>query len=106
LRDALSQKKQDKKLTFADRMKLRGKFNLEEDLNTLVRELRKFADSELLGKLSEEEAAKRLAIGTVVGKYHSVAVKLKGISVKDYIEARDLFVKALQEKTFDFTKSS
>jgi hypothetical protein len=97
LRDSLSSsKKQDKKLSFADRMKIRGKLNLDEDLNTLVRELRKFADSELLGKLSEEEAAKRLAIGTVVGKYHSVAMKLKGISVTDYVEARDLFVKLLE----------
>jgi len=33
-------------------MKLKGMFNLEEDLNTLIRELRKFADSEILSKLS------------------------------------------------------
>ena len=70
-------------------MKLRGKANLEEDLNMLIREMRKFADNELLSKLSEEEAAKRLAIGTVVGKYHSSAMKIRGITVDDYIKARD-----------------
>jgi hypothetical protein len=46
--------------------------------------MRNIAESELLSKLTEEEAAKRLAIGTVVGKYHNSALKLKGISVEDY----------------------
>jgi hypothetical protein len=54
--------------------------------------VRKFVDSEILSKLTQEEAAKRLAIGTVVGKYHTSAIKLKGISVGDYIKARDDFI--------------
>ena len=62
-------------------MKLRGKVSLEESYNELVREIRKYAESEIISKLSQEEAAKRLAIGTKVGKYHSVAMKLRGITV-------------------------
>jgi hypothetical protein len=61
----------------------------------LVRELRKFADFELLSKLTEEEAAKRLAIGTVVGKYHNIALKYRGLSVSDYNKAREEFIKIL-----------
>lgn len=62
-------------------MKLRGKVSLEENYNELVREIRKYAESEIISKLTQEEAAKRLAIGTKVGKYHNVAMKLKGITV-------------------------
>lgn len=46
-----------------------------------------------MSKLTQEEAAKRLAIGTKVGKYHSIAIKLRGITVKDYVVARDSFIK-------------
>ena len=34
--------------------------------------------------LSEYEAAKRIAIGTITGKYHQKALALKGITVKDF----------------------
>lgn len=77
-----------------------------EDVNLLIREMRKYAESELLGKLSQEEASKRLAIGTVVGKYHSNAIKLKGISVDDYLKARSEFMEILQGKTIDLNNSS
>lgn len=84
---------------------MRGAQNLTEDLNILIREMRKYADSELLGKLSQEEASKRLAIGTVVGKYHNNAIKLRGISVDDYVKARSEFIEILQEKIVDLQNS-
>ena len=37
-----------------------------------------------IGMLSEYEAAKRIAIGTITGKYHQKALALKGITVKDF----------------------
>jgi hypothetical protein len=37
-----------------------------------------------IGKLSEYEAAKRLGIGTITGKYHQKALALKGITLKDF----------------------
>lgn len=36
--------------------------------------------------------AKRLAIGTKVGKYHGKAMKIRGITVDDYIDARNYFI--------------
>lgn len=37
-----------------------------------------------IGQLNEYEAAKRMAIGTITGKYHQKALALKGITVKDF----------------------
>jgi hypothetical protein len=34
-----------------------------------------------------------LAIGTIQGKYHSSALKIGGLSVDDYLQARDKFIK-------------
>lgn len=59
-----------------------------------------------MSKLTQEEAAKRLAIGTKVGKYHSIAIKLRGITVKDYVVARDSFIKLHQEIICDYSKSA
>ena len=51
------------------------------DINALIKEIKSFSEDSILSKLSAKEAAQRLAIGTKVGKYHSVAMKLKGLSV-------------------------
>ena len=37
-----------------------------------------------IGQLNEYEAAKRMAIGTITGKYHQKALALKGITAKDF----------------------
>lgn len=38
-----------------------------------------------IGQLNEYEAAKRIGIGTITGKYHQKALALKGITVKDFL---------------------
>lgn len=60
---------------------LRQKHDYDADLNMLIKEMKNMTLENILNKLSEGEAAKRLAIGTVVGKYHQQALKIKGISV-------------------------
>ena len=45
------------------------------EINALLRELKRVCDNELLTNLTEEEAAKRLAIGTKTGKFHSKSNK-------------------------------
>lgn len=45
-----------------------------------------------IGQLSEFEAAKRMAIGTITGKYHQKALALKGITVKDFQVIKEQFV--------------
>ncbi len=52
------------------------------DINILIKEIKSFSEDTLLSQLTEIEAAKRLAIGTKVGKYHSTAMKIKGLSVE------------------------
>jgi hypothetical protein len=75
---------ENKKLTFAERLRIREERSMEGALNIILREIRSFSELELLTKLTEEEAAKRLAIGTVVGKYHKVALKYRGLSVESF----------------------
>lgn len=41
-----------------------------------------------IGQLNEYEAAKRIAIGTITGKYHQKALALKGITVKDFLQIK------------------
>eukprot|EP00828_Plagiopyla_frontata_P035476 TRINITY_DN4673_c0_g1_i3.p1 TRINITY_DN4673_c0_g1~~TRINITY_DN4673_c0_g1_i3.p1 ORF type:complete len:458 (-),score=95.11 TRINITY_DN4673_c0_g1_i3:707-2080(-) len=67
------------------------------DLNLLIKEIKAFCEDTLLSKLSEAEASKRLAIGTKVGKYHSKAMQIRGLSVDAYSRIRDSFVKKLEE---------
>jgi hypothetical protein len=44
-----------------------------------------------IGKLNEYEAAKRLSIGTITGKYHQKALALKDITVKHFLEIKNEF---------------
>jgi hypothetical protein len=99
-------KNETKKLTFAERVKIREEKGLEGDFLTLLREIRSFTEFELLSKLTEEEAAKRLAIGTVVGKYHKEALKCRGLTVEDFSYARNNFVEIIESQKVDLAKSS
>lgn len=94
LRDAeiKVQKEIHQKQTFHDRVVKRQKHDYDADLAQLIKELKNLSQDNILTNLSEVEAAKRLAIGTKVGKYHQQAMKIKGISVQDYVVARDNFV--------------
>jgi hypothetical protein len=60
----------------------------------------------MLSSLTPEEAAKRLAIGTKVGKYHKTALRFCGISVEDYRVMRDEMVSILESNKIDFEHSS
>jgi hypothetical protein len=44
-----------------------------------------------IGQLNEYEAAKRIGIGTITGKYHQKALALKGITVKDFQKIKEEF---------------
>ena len=53
-------------------------------LDSLVKEVKGIAEGNILSKLTESEAAKRLAIGTKVGKYHQNALKMRGLTVEEF----------------------
>lgn len=85
-------KGESKRKTFFERINERFGKETEQDLLILIKEIKAFSEENLLSKLSQSEAAKRLAIGTKTGKYHSKAMNLRGISVDDYAKIRDEFV--------------
>ena len=77
-----AEKEKNKKISFYDRLMKRNKGDFLQDLNTLIKEIKSFSEDNLLNKLSEQEAAKRLAIGTKVGKYHSKTMQIRGFQWK------------------------
>lgn len=83
------------KISFCERIMKRTGKDLLQDLNLLIKEIKSFSEENLLSKLSEQEAAKRLAIGTKIGKYHSKAMDLRGITVEDYAKIKQDFMKLL-----------
>lgn len=57
-------------------------------------------------QLSEFEAAKRLGIGTITGKYHQKALALKGITVADFAKIKEEFKKTFENTKLDNTPST
>jgi hypothetical protein len=47
-----------------------------------------------------------LAIGTVIGKYHNVALKYRGLSVEDFKKARETFIKIIESGEVNLKVSS
>lgn len=88
---AEQEKLKNKKTTFLERISQKMHHDSELDLQQLVNEIKSLAQENILSKLSEQEAAKRIAIGTSVGKYHKIALQMRGISVKDYLVAKQNF---------------
>jgi hypothetical protein len=56
-----------------------------------------------IGQLNEYEAAKRLGIGTITGKYHQKALALKGITIKDFLEIRQEFAEVFKNTKISST---
>ena len=71
--------------------------------HTLSRAVWFYDDVKLLAEgkspkeLSEYDAAKRIGIGTIVGKYHQKALALKGITVDEFKVLRDEFAALFKE---------
>lgn len=65
--------------------------NIGSRIKWYLDELDIIAKGSGIGQLNEFEAAKRIAIGTITGKYHQKALALKGITVKDFLEIKEEF---------------
>lgn len=50
-----------------------------------------------IGQLNEYEAAKRIGIGTITGKYHQKALALKGITAKDFEKIKEEFTETFSK---------
>lgn len=62
-------------------------------------EIKLLAEGKSPKELSEYDAAKRIGIGTIVGKYHQKALALKGITVDEFKKLRDEFASIYKEIT-------
>lgn len=97
LKDAQNQDQEPEGLTFHQRA-LRNLIK-----HTLSRAVWFYDDVKLLAEgkspkeLNEYDAAKRIGIGTIVGKYHQKALALKGITVDDFKLLRDEFAGTYRE---------
>ena len=80
----ISDKPTDIKETFKVRAMNLAIRNTGSRIKWFLDELDIIAKGNGIGQLSQYEAAKRMAIGTITGKYHQKALALKGITAKDF----------------------
>lgn len=71
--------------------------NVGSRIKWFIDELRIIAKGVGIGQLNEYEAAKRIGIGTITGKYHQKALALKGITVKDFELIKDEFTSTFEK---------
>jgi hypothetical protein len=79
------------KETFKERAKNLAVKNTGSRIKWYLDELEIIAKGSGIGQLNQYEAAKRIAIGTITGKYHQKALALKGITAKDFQEIKEEF---------------
>lgn len=87
----------DKKESFKDRAMGLAVKNIGSRIKWYLDELAIIAKGVGIGQLNEYEAAKRIGIGTITGKYHQKALALKGITVKDFLEIKNEFAETFKK---------
>lgn len=85
------------KESFKERASTLAVKNIGSRIKWFVDELDIISKGVGIGQLNEYEAAKRLGIGTITGKYHQKALALKGITVKDFEAIKDEFTEVFQK---------
>lgn len=80
----LSEKPLGLKESFKERASTLAVKNVGSRIKWFIDELNIIAKGLGIGQLNEYEAAKRIGIGTITGKYHQKALALKGITIKDF----------------------
>jgi VWA domain containing CoxE-like protein len=82
--------------TVCDRVARKKQKQASLTLARLEKELQLLSEGSILTNLSDQEMAKRLAIGTMEGKYHLRALAWKGVDLKTFSIIRNEFVNLLQ----------
>ena len=92
------------KRSFHDRiLLLKSKENFSQ-IYDIIKEIKGLTEENVLGKLSEQDAAKRLAIGTQIGKFHNKALKFKGYSVENFDKDKEELVKVLSANKIEYSE--
>jgi translation elongation factor EF-1alpha len=84
-----------KVLTVLERLSLKDQKSGTHLLQSLIGECKRMRDGVSLKDLSQEEAAKRLAIGTQQGKFHSKALQMRGLDASEYEKFKEEFLNKL-----------
>ena len=95
----LSERPLGLKETFKERASSLAVKNIGSRIKWFVDELQIIAKGVGIGQPNEYEAAKRIGIGTITGKYHQKALALKGITVKDFELIKDEFTETFKTVT-------
>lgn len=78
-------------VSFNEKAKRHYIFRYGNKINWFLNEVEVLAKGLSPKFLDEYEAAKRINIGTIIGKYHQKALALKGITIEDFIKIREEF---------------
>ena len=89
--------KTKKVLTVFERINMKDNKTESCIIDDLISEVRKFSEGDTLKELSQQEAAKRLAIGTTQGKYHSKALRSRGLEESEYNKYKIDFIDILKK---------
>ncbi len=81
----------DKKLSFKDRALNNQLRRTQVKIKAFLETIQALAKGVGAQELSEWDAAKRIGIGTIVGKYHQRALALKGFTVDMFKKVREDF---------------
>lgn len=71
--------------------------NIGQRIKWFIEELLVISKGLGIGQLNEYEAAKRIGIGTITGKYHQKALALKGITLKDFETIKKEFIEIFKK---------
>lgn len=88
------------KLTFSQRVKKNIMKNIGSRITWFLDEVTTLSKGLNPNSLSEFDAAKRLGIGTITGKYHQKALALKGITVDTFKKISEEFISCYNATIF------
>lgn len=91
------------KSSFYDRVLISKMQKDYSNMYSLMKEVKLMSQDTVLSKLSEQDLAKRLAIGTKLGKYYDKALKMRGYSVDQFEKDKKDFIELF--KKYPITKS-
>jgi len=87
----------NKAITLRDRINLKEMKTKFAEYENIIAEIKRLKLGVSLKDLTEDEAAKRLAIGTKQGKFHTKALQMRGITQEDFDKYKKEFLEILSK---------
>ncbi len=90
----------NKIVTLKERLDMKTLRSKNAEFDGLLAEIKRLKIGNSLKDLTQDEAAKRLAIGTLQGKFHNKALQMRGITQNDFEKYKKEFLKILLSTKF------